>query len=75
MSNDEDAALRRVMKETREGQGLSPADVEVRGGLPEGRLVGIERGDRVIRYSDLVAISEVLGTTPSALVERAERLV
>ena len=73
MTHDGEAALRRVIQQTREEMGLSRAELGGRAGLPAGRMAGIERGERVIRWSDLVAIAYALRTTPSALVARAER--
>jgi transcriptional regulator with XRE-family HTH domain len=73
MRHSGEEALSRVIRQTRAQRGLSRAELGQRAGLPAGRLAGIERGERVIRWSDLVAIAYALRTTPSALVARAER--
>ena len=65
-------ALGAALAVRREECGLSPETAEASAGLPEGRLLGVERGERAASLSDLEALADLYACSPEALLEAGE---
>ena len=65
-------ALGAALAVRREECGLSPETAEASAGLPEGRLLGVERGERAATLSDLEALADLYACSPEALLEAGE---
>jgi ribosome-binding protein aMBF1 (putative translation factor) len=64
----------RAVREMREQQDLSPAELAGKAGVAEGRLVGVEAGSFEADYEMLIRLARALNVEPHALVIRAEAL-
>lgn len=67
------ARLAQVVTVEREQRGLSPEELARRAGMSAARLLRLEAGSQAVRFSDLVAVSRALETSPADLMRRVER--
>jgi len=65
----------RVLREQRNGRGISQEDLALSADVDRTFVSQIERGIRQPTITTLVKLSHALGVAPSALVARMERLL
>jgi len=68
------AALADVIRRARKGRELSQEELAWRSGLHRTYISMLERAQRSVTIDSLESIATALGSSPSALLARAERL-